>query len=215
MTRARYGQKVEKCGEMCTVRGVAVAVKTAVSTTEPPREEQMPSKIKEVLEEWGGDWMWKSLRILVNDGWIKEAIEGGTLVAVTDGSYMREMYPEIFLAAFILECSKGSGRIFSSFSDQSVTANAYRAELMGLLAIHIILKAVNATWPELDGRVIIYSDCLGALGRVADLPPHKIPSRCSHSDTLKIILVSCMALSFTLQYAHVKAHQDDKKDFTR
>ena len=85
---------------------------------------------------------------------------------------------------------------------------------MGLLAIHIILKAVNAIWPELDGRVIIYSDYLGALGRVADLPPHKIPSRCSHSDILKIILVNCTALSFTLQYAHAKPHQDDKKDFT-
>ena len=80
--------------------------------------------------------MWKPLRILGNDGWIKEAIEGGTLVAVTDGSYMREMYPDICSAAFILECSKGSGRIVGSFSDQSITANAYRAELMGLLTIH-------------------------------------------------------------------------------
>ena len=68
--------------------------------------------------------MWKSLRILRNDGWIKEAIEGGTIVAVTDGSYMREMYPDICSAAFILECSKGGVRIIGSFSDQSVTANA-------------------------------------------------------------------------------------------
>ena len=61
-------------GVHSTVREVAVAVKAVVSTAEPPREEQTPSKIKEVLEEWGGDWMWKSLRILGNDGWIKEAI---------------------------------------------------------------------------------------------------------------------------------------------
>ena len=43
-----------------------MAVKAVLSTSEPPREEQMPNKIKEVLEEWGGDWMWKSLRILGN-----------------------------------------------------------------------------------------------------------------------------------------------------
>ena len=67
-TRTRCGQKVEKCGQVCTVREVAVAVKAVLSTAEPPREEQMPNKIKEVLEEWGGDWMWKSLRILGNDG---------------------------------------------------------------------------------------------------------------------------------------------------
>ena len=85
---------------------------------------------------------------------------------------------------------------------------------MGLLAIHIILKAADEIWPKLNGRVKIYSDCLGALGRVADLPPHKIPSRCSHLDILKIILVNCTTLSFTLQYEHVKAHQDDNKDFS-
>ena len=192
-----------------------MAVKAVLSSAEPPREEQMPKKIKEVLEEWGGNWMWKSLRILGNDEWIKEAIEKGTLVVVTDGSYMRDMYPDICSAAFILECSKGSGRIIGSFSDQSITANAYRAELMGLLAIHLILKAANEIWPNLNGKVRIYSDCLGALGRVADLPPHKIPSRCSHSDILKIILVNCTTLSFTLQYEHVKAHQDDNKDFSK
>ena len=71
-----------------------MAVKAVLSTAETPREEQMPNKIKEVLEEWGGNWMWKSLRILGNDEWIMEAIERGTLVAVTDGSHMREMYTQ-------------------------------------------------------------------------------------------------------------------------
>ena len=53
-TRTRCGQKVEKCGQVCTVREVAMAVKAVLSSAEPPREEQMPNKIKEVLEEWGG-----------------------------------------------------------------------------------------------------------------------------------------------------------------
>ena len=37
---------------------VVVAV---VSNMDPPREEIMPTKIKEVLKEWGCTWMWKSL----------------------------------------------------------------------------------------------------------------------------------------------------------
>ena len=36
-TRTRYGQKVEKCGQVCTVREMAVAVKAVVSTAEPPK----------------------------------------------------------------------------------------------------------------------------------------------------------------------------------
>ena len=85
---------------------------------------------------------------------------------------------------------------------------------MGLMAIHLILLAVNKVWPSLRGRAMIYSDCLGALGRVANLPPHRVPTKCWNSDILKNILVNCTSLSFTLAYSHVKAHQDDHEEFS-
>lgn len=80
---------------------------------------------------------------------------------------------------------------------------------MGLMAIHLILLAANTIRPGLQGHVDIYSDCLGAIGRVAELPPHRIPSRCQHSDILKNIMVNCKGLSFGVAYHHVRAHQDD------
>ena len=72
---------------------------------------------------------------------------------------------------------------------------------MGLMEIHLILLAANKVWPRLIGRAVIYSDCLGALGRVANLPLHRIPTKCRHSDILKNILVNCTILSFTLAYS--------------
>ena len=81
------------------------------------------------------------------------------------------------------------------------------------MAIHLILKAADQLWPGLGGRAVIYSDCLGALKKVANLPPHKIPARCRHSDILKNIMVHCTSLSFNLAYSHVKAHQDDNEEF--
>ena len=156
-------------------------------------------------------WMWKSLRLLGSDEWIKGAIEGWSLVAVTDGSYINEKYPRLCSAAFILGCSKGSGRGFGSFPECSQGANAYRGESMGIMAIHLILLAANKVWPSLRGCVVIYSDFLEELGRVENLPPHRIPTKCRHSDILKNILVNCTSLSFTLAYSHVKAHQDDQE----
>ena len=70
--------------------------------------------------------MWKSLRLVGSDEWIKDEIEGGNLGAVTDGSYIKERYPHLCSAAFILECSKGSGRMFGSFPECSQGTNAYR-----------------------------------------------------------------------------------------
>ena len=104
--------------------------------------------------------------------------------------------------------------MFGSFPECYQGANAYRGELMGLMAIHLILLAVKKVWPSLRGRAVIYSDCLGALGSVANLPPHRIPTKCRHSDILKNILVNCTSLSFTLAYSHVKAHQDYHKEFS-
>ena len=60
---------------------------------------------------------------------------------------------------------------------------------MGLMAIYLILLEANKVWPSLRGCAVIYSDCLGALGRVANLPPHHIPTKCRHSDILKNILL--------------------------
>jgi hypothetical protein len=73
-----------------------------------------------------------------------------------------------------------------AFSEQTILACFYRGELLGLLAIHLILLSVNKINPNLLGSVHIYSDCLGDLDKVKNLPPHRIPSKCRHSDVLKI-----------------------------
>ena len=147
--------------------------------------------------------------------WLQHAILEGTLVAVTDGSYIHELYPNLCSAAFVRECSSSHGQIWGSFSEAQEVANAYRGELLGLMAIHLILLSINKVHPQLPGSAKIVSDCLGALKRTAHLPPHRIPTRCRHSDILKTILVHCCDLSFTLHYLHVKAHQDDNAAFVK
>ena len=136
-------------------------------------------------------------------------------MAMTDSSYLRKLYPNLCSAAFILECAKGRGRIVGSFLERLDVANAYHGELLGLMAIHLLLLSVNKIHPTLKGRAEIVSDCLGALNRVSYLPPYRIPSRCWHSDILKTILVNCRDLSFATRYLHIKAHQDDRMSFQK
>ena len=123
------------------------------------------------------------------------------------------MYPHINSAAFVFECNKGRGRLWGSFVEHTPDAGSYRGELLGLMAIHLILRAVNVVSPNLTGSVMILSDCLGALNKVKDLPPYRIPTKCSHSDILKNIMANCGSLTFTRQYSHVKAHQDDTRAY--
>jgi hypothetical protein len=54
---------------------------------------------------------------------------------------------------------------------RTLDAGSYRGELLGLMAIHLILQAINEVTPSLRGLVSILSDCLGALCKVEKPPP--------------------------------------------
>ena len=200
----------------------SVSILSLIKTFSPP---PTPSSFLDVLQEWGCSWLWQNMRMSNSVGqgvnlessdggaWLLDAIRDNSLVAVTDGSYIRSIHPHLCSAAAILECSKGRGRLVLSFSEKCLQANAYRGELLGLMAVHLLLLSFNKTTPNLTGSTHIYSDCLGALNKVENLPPGRIPSRCRHSDILKNILINCKSLSFSVLYSHVYAHQADYKDF--
>ncbi len=82
---------------------------------------------------------------------------------MTDGSYMKDLYPNIQSAVVVLECTRSRGCLWCSFTETSDVACSYRGKLLGLMAIHLILVAINEVNLGLDGSVHIYSDCLGAL----------------------------------------------------
>ena len=119
------------------------------------------------------------------------------LVAVIDGSYMSKLYPHINSCAFIMECSKGPGRLKGAFPEQLMAACAYRGELLGLLTIHLILLSMQTIMPDLTGSTLIHSDCLGALEQVKKLPHDRIPSNSKHSNILKVIMINCNNLTFS------------------
>ncbi len=167
-----------------------------------------------MLLKWEQTWMWNNIQWEGDDNWIADLIRQGTCMAVTDGLYMKTLYPDIHSAAFILECSNKSGRLWGSFPESSQCACSYRGELVGLMAIHLILLAVNKVNEGLTERVNIYSDCLGALNKVKNLPPARIPMGSAHSDVLKNILINCLDISFDQYYSHVSAHQDNHQTYS-
>ncbi len=95
----------------------------------------------------------------------------------------------------------------------SPDAGSYRGELLGLMAIHLVLRGVHEFSPAIGGSVQIISDCMGELNKVENMPPYQFPTKCSHPDILKNIMINCEGLSFKRKFLHVAAHQDDGKDY--
>ncbi len=65
-----------------------------------------PQNFLEVLQSWGNTWLWDHLLIAGGFNWLHEVMKDGTLVAVTDGSYIHKLYPNLCSAAFVMECAK-------------------------------------------------------------------------------------------------------------
>jgi hypothetical protein len=167
-----------------------------------------PTNFWEVIQGWGNEWLWDNLVITGDTSWIAESIADNSCVVVTDGSYMKDVYPNLNSAAFAFECSKGRGRLMGSFVEATPDTGSYQGELLGLMANHLILRGVQEVLLGLMGLVHILSDCLGALHKVENLPLYRIPTKCSHSDILKNIMVNCSNLSFVRNFSLIKAHQD-------
>jgi hypothetical protein len=66
-----------------------------------------PSTSWEVLRKRQHTWMWKNLQWVGDDDWIINDITKGTCMAVTNGLYMKDLYPHIHSTAVVLECTKG------------------------------------------------------------------------------------------------------------
>jgi hypothetical protein len=96
------------------VQDVAFGVKAISSYAEGPLPISPPTTFREVLQKWQLMWMWDNLRWVGDDDWIAIAIAEGTCIAITNGLYMKDLYPNIQSAALVLKCTKGRGRLWCS-----------------------------------------------------------------------------------------------------
>ena len=90
---------------------------------------------------------------------VVEAISSGSAVFVTDGSYNHGIRRDIDGAGWLVFCKTRK-------RERNAKAGSYRAELLGLLAIHTFLFAIE-TFYDLPAahRGLVVCDNLGALNK--------------------------------------------------
>ena len=117
-TRVQIAIPAENVGQYCTIREVAPTVIAVLSHTNPPPLPLKHDSFLDVLIELGCTWMWDSMVLVGKYDWIEKAIDNRSCVEVTNGSYMRELYPNFCSTAFIFECTDGTGRLIGSFPEK-------------------------------------------------------------------------------------------------
>mmetsp|Transcript_5434 Transcript_5434/g.9896 ORF Transcript_5434/g.9896 Transcript_5434/m.9896 type:complete len:189 (+) Transcript_5434:419-985(+) len=124
--------------------GDIILLPTGSPQTSGPYE---PDDFWDYLHSWGGDWMWDCLHFDKDAKqdltWLVEAITNDTAVWVTDGLYDRKKAPTVSGVGWLVYCTATGRGPTGSFYEISPSANNYRAELLGLCAIHLFALALE------------------------------------------------------------------------
>ena len=96
-------------GTPCSTRELCRGGRTITSEVGDTPREDATMDILGVLRSWGGLWMWEDLTLIGDVVWLLDTIEEWRYIAVTNGLFMRNLFPYLGAAAFVLECTKGRG----------------------------------------------------------------------------------------------------------
>jgi hypothetical protein len=77
-------------GNMATVEEGTPGIKKVCSIAPPPIRPIPPTDFLDVLRRWGQTLIWDDLTVTGGTDWFAQAIAYNSLVAVTDGSYIKE-----------------------------------------------------------------------------------------------------------------------------
>ena len=146
------------------------------------------------------------------DGWwIQDALINGTLYLVSDGSYQKDVDPDVCSCAFCLVCAESLRRISCTWAERSKCASNYRGELLGALGYLLILKAVLPN----DRDVLVDISNLPASDAFCDnmgvvkhgrLPLKALSEKQVQSDILGHIKYLLRSLPARTRFTHVRSH---------
>jgi len=144
---------------------------------------------------------------------VANAICLSTAHGVCNGSYMSAVSPDFATAAWLLEdsCFPHQNLCFgiTNVSVPPYETNAYCAELKGLHALLLAIKQLCSFHTVTIGSVVVGCNNLGALYQ-AQQTQELTPCSFIHADLIQAICwIHCLLPGITIQFQHVKGHQDE------
>ena len=163
------------------------------------------------LHSWGGIWMWEVLEYgkdtPVDLQWLVDSLRNGTSVWATDGSYDRKRASDLCGVGWMVYCTNTGFRLTGTFWERSTSASSYRAELLGLCALHLLSQAL-AEFHNITGwSALLCCDNKRAL-EVSAHSTRRIRPSAKCADIRRSLKAIQPLLNGTFRYVHVYGHMD-------
>ncbi len=139
--------------------------------------------------------------------WIRTALTNGSFIGVTDRLYDRVSAKHVSSSGWAICCTRTRHLLRGSFFETSPKAGLYRGELLGLVALHMMVAAVTQFYKVNTAIGKICCDNISALGQ-SSKTPKCISTGIKHSDLHRVIQTIKCTINIGMVYSHVQAHQD-------
>lgn len=165
----------------------------------------------EFLRSFGGTWMWEVIEPGKDtpDGvmWIVDGLRNGSLIWATDGSYNRKKAIDLCGVGWMIFCTNTGYRVTGTIWEHFTSASSYRAELLGLCALHLFAHAITAFHKVSGCSALLCCNNKCALEVSSYHAQHIRPSaKCA--DIRRSLKAVKPLLSGTFHYVHVYGHMD-------
>jgi len=198
--------------------GIPTSVTTTVSEAtvtklnEGPKLAKGPSQpadFWEFLYAWGGRWMWEGMDNNKKDmTWVVEGMKNKSLSWVTDGSYDRNKAAEVSGVGWVIFCNQTGRRLTCWCWERSDSADSYRAEMLGLCALHLFARALSEYYKITNWEITICCDNKGALN-CSSYHRRRIKPSEKCADIRRSFRSTKLGLTGKFIYKHVYGHMDD------
>ena len=179
-----------------------------------PNQQHQPT-VLDVLRSWRNPELWNDIEIDDDGWWIARALVEGTLMMISDGSYMEHRSRRHSSCGFRLVCRRTKKRAQCGWTDEHSRAGCYRGEILGAIGCLLLLKAGTSrlcarddvdfpTLPLLrylcDNKGVVYH---------GNDPDRKFSVKQSHIDLLLLLRWLVRDLPIRIKFEYVQSHMDD------
>ncbi len=143
------------------------------------------SGFEQTIRHFTNQSLWVSLEYNGDGLWILDGMLAQSLIIIHDGSYMKEISPDISSAATMIYCSITRYRCKCTWAEGSTSAGSYRGEILGRIMTQLILNAASFSYEGTIPPVVVDCDNNGVVSH-GNAPHLSLPTNQPQANVLQV-----------------------------
>ncbi len=159
------------------------------------------------LENWS---LWGSLDYNGDSSWILDGMLVQSLITIHDGSYMKEVSPDICSAATMIYSTIVKARRKCTWEECSTSAGSYWGEILGGVMTQLILNAAASACHDKIPPVIVDCDNNGVISH-GNHPLCSLLTNQTQANVLRVFKHLVSVQPFCIKHKYMQSHTDNAK----